>query len=299
VAGVLPFLSDPRCSRPATAHRLPADQHGAFQLTEKSGFYKENPGTDVAVTQMIRKVTDKSRGIRLGNFVQIRTSSTRRRSRSGPARGAEAALEDAIKRGNEHWSGSRRPAASSCVTDGRQHRDPPPAPLRQARAADRGALIAQPRWKSASASAPLAAVGVLAPQLAYRRVLLLAGEPGAAAVAAAAGPLRHVDRVGRLENFRVLFADDSYLGVVPDDGGFSLLVAGFGIAISLLLAVFADRVAPARCSTRPADAGRMRWRRRSAAVLWSSCSRPGWAWSWACPRSLGLEPLLDAREAMG
>ena len=44
----------------------------AYQLTEKSGFYKENPGTDVAVTQMIRKVTDKSRGIRLGNYVQIR-----------------------------------------------------------------------------------------------------------------------------------------------------------------------------------------------------------------------------------
>jgi sn-glycerol 3-phosphate transport system substrate-binding protein len=44
----------------------------AFEATEKSGFYKTNPGTDVAVTQMIRKVTDKSRGIRLGNHVQIR-----------------------------------------------------------------------------------------------------------------------------------------------------------------------------------------------------------------------------------
>jgi len=45
----------------------------AFELTDKSGFYKKNPGTDVAVNQMIRKTTDKSRGIRLGNFVQIRT----------------------------------------------------------------------------------------------------------------------------------------------------------------------------------------------------------------------------------
>ena len=44
----------------------------AFEATEKSGFYKENPGTDVSVGQMIRKVTDKSRGIRLGNHVQIR-----------------------------------------------------------------------------------------------------------------------------------------------------------------------------------------------------------------------------------
>ena len=45
----------------------------AYELTEKSGYYKQNPGTDVAVQQMIRKTTDKSRGIRLGNFVQIRT----------------------------------------------------------------------------------------------------------------------------------------------------------------------------------------------------------------------------------
>ena len=45
----------------------------AYKLTEQSGFYKQNPGTDVAVNQMIRKTTDKSRGIRLGNFVQIRT----------------------------------------------------------------------------------------------------------------------------------------------------------------------------------------------------------------------------------
>jgi sn-glycerol 3-phosphate transport system substrate-binding protein len=45
----------------------------SFKITEDSGFYKKNPGTDVSVTQMIRKTTDKSRGIRLGNFVQIRT----------------------------------------------------------------------------------------------------------------------------------------------------------------------------------------------------------------------------------
>ncbi|MBU6435903.1 MAG: sn-glycerol-3-phosphate ABC transporter substrate-binding protein UgpB, partial [Betaproteobacteria bacterium] len=45
----------------------------AYELTEKSGFYQKNPGTDVSVNQMIRKVTNKSRGIRLGNFVQIRT----------------------------------------------------------------------------------------------------------------------------------------------------------------------------------------------------------------------------------
>ena len=44
----------------------------AYEDTRKSGFYDKNPGTDVSVQQMIVKTTDKSRGIRLGNFVQIR-----------------------------------------------------------------------------------------------------------------------------------------------------------------------------------------------------------------------------------
>ncbi|MGE0801603.1 MAG: sn-glycerol-3-phosphate ABC transporter substrate-binding protein UgpB [Lautropia sp.] len=44
----------------------------AYELTKKSGFYEKNPGTDVSVEQMIVKTTDKSRGVRLGNFVQIR-----------------------------------------------------------------------------------------------------------------------------------------------------------------------------------------------------------------------------------
>ena len=41
-------------------------------MTKKSGFYEKNPGTDVSVEQMIVKTTNNSRGIRLGNFVQIR-----------------------------------------------------------------------------------------------------------------------------------------------------------------------------------------------------------------------------------
>jgi sn-glycerol 3-phosphate transport system substrate-binding protein len=44
----------------------------AYEISKKSGFYEKNPGTDVSVQQMIVKTTDKSRGIRLGNFVQIR-----------------------------------------------------------------------------------------------------------------------------------------------------------------------------------------------------------------------------------
>ncbi len=74
----------------------------AYELTEKSGFYKKNPGTDVAVTQMIRKTTDKSRGVRLGNFNQIRTIIDEETEQiwSGKKQPKEA-LETAIQRGNE------------------------------------------------------------------------------------------------------------------------------------------------------------------------------------------------------
>jgi sn-glycerol 3-phosphate transport system permease protein len=45
-----------------------------------------------------------------------------------------------------------------------------------------------------------------------------------------------------LENFRILFADDLYRASFNTTAIFSLLVAGFGIVIALVLAVFADRV---------------------------------------------------------
>ena len=74
----------------------------AYELTEKSGFYKQNPGTDVAVQQMIRKTTDKSRGVRLGNFVQIRTIIDEELEGVwGGKKSAKEALDAAVKRGNE------------------------------------------------------------------------------------------------------------------------------------------------------------------------------------------------------
>ena len=74
----------------------------AYELTEKSGYYKQNPGTDVAVQQMIRKTTDKSRGIRLGNFVQIRTIVDEEMEGvwSGKTQ-PKAALQSITKRANE------------------------------------------------------------------------------------------------------------------------------------------------------------------------------------------------------
>lgn len=74
----------------------------ALKLTEQSGFYKQNPGTDTAVNQMIRKTTDKSRGVRLGNFVQIRTIVDEELEQvwSGK-KTAKEALDSAVQRGNE------------------------------------------------------------------------------------------------------------------------------------------------------------------------------------------------------
>jgi sn-glycerol 3-phosphate transport system substrate-binding protein len=74
----------------------------AYKLTEESGFYKQNPGTDTAVNQMIRKTTDKSRGIRLGNYVQIRTIEDEELEQVWAGKKtAKEALDSIVKRGNE------------------------------------------------------------------------------------------------------------------------------------------------------------------------------------------------------
>jgi sn-glycerol 3-phosphate transport system substrate-binding protein len=103
VAAFLNYLSQPEVA--AKSHQrtgyLPVTK-ASFELTDKSGFYKKNPGTDVSVTQMIRKTTDKSRGVRLGNFVQIRTIIDE--EMEGVWKGSKQpkeALDEAVKRGNE------------------------------------------------------------------------------------------------------------------------------------------------------------------------------------------------------
>jgi sn-glycerol 3-phosphate transport system substrate-binding protein len=103
VASFFNYLSSPEVQ--SASHKrtgyLPITT-AAFKLTEQSGFYKENPGADVAVNQMIRKTTDKSRGIRLGNFLQIRTIIDEELEQvwAGKA-SAKDALDKAVKRGNE------------------------------------------------------------------------------------------------------------------------------------------------------------------------------------------------------
>ncbi len=103
VAAFFDFISRPEVQ--SASHKrtgyLPVTM-AAFQLTEKSGFYKENPGTDTAVNQMIRKTTDKSRGIRLGNYVQIRDVEDEELEQVWAGKKApKEALDAIVKRGNE------------------------------------------------------------------------------------------------------------------------------------------------------------------------------------------------------
>jgi sn-glycerol 3-phosphate transport system substrate-binding protein len=104
VAKFFNFLSNPEVQ--SASHKrtgyLPITM-AAYQLTEKSGFYKENPGTDTAVNQMIRKTTDKSRGIRLGNYVQIRAVEDEELEQVWAGKKtAKEALDAIVKRGNEY-----------------------------------------------------------------------------------------------------------------------------------------------------------------------------------------------------
>ena len=103
VAAFFNYLSSPEVQ--AASHQrtgyLPITT-AAFKLTEASGFYKKFPGTDVAPTQMIRKVTDKSRGIRLGNFIQIRTIIDEEMEQIWAGKkSVKEGLDAAVQRGNE------------------------------------------------------------------------------------------------------------------------------------------------------------------------------------------------------
>jgi sn-glycerol 3-phosphate transport system permease protein len=108
-----------------------------------------------------------------------------------------------------------------------------------------------------------------------------------------------VDYVG-LENFRNLWNDASYLASFQTTAVFSILVAGLGLSLSLLLAVFADRVVRGSGVYRtfliwpyavaPAVAG----------VLWLFMFSPSIGVVSYGIRQLGLgwDPLLNSDHAM-
>src|SRR5687767_16020622 len=75
----------------------------AAEETDKAGFYKKFPGRDVAVKElMLNPPTPNSKGLRIGNFPQIRDIVDEElESVWSGKKDAKAALDEAVKRGNE------------------------------------------------------------------------------------------------------------------------------------------------------------------------------------------------------
>ncbi len=74
----------------------------AYELLEAKGFYKENPGRDIPVLQMIGKApTVNSRGMRFGSFVQIRgVIEEELEAVWSGTKSPRQGLDDAVRRGN-------------------------------------------------------------------------------------------------------------------------------------------------------------------------------------------------------
>lgn len=75
----------------------------AYELSKKQGFYDSNPGTDTAIQQLsLNQPTANSRGLRFGNFVQIRDILNEEMEAiwSGKKTAAQG-LDDAADRGNK------------------------------------------------------------------------------------------------------------------------------------------------------------------------------------------------------
>ncbi|UFN49982.1 sn-glycerol-3-phosphate ABC transporter substrate-binding protein UgpB [Roseomonas sp. OT10] len=82
---------------------LPVSQ-GAYQATRASGFYAQNPYSEVAVQQMLRgggNTTENSKGIRLGGFAEIRNIMQEELERALQGQQtAEQAMANSQTRGN-------------------------------------------------------------------------------------------------------------------------------------------------------------------------------------------------------
>jgi len=75
----------------------------AYEMTRKSGYYDKNPGADIAIKQLTNKApTGNSKGLRFGNFVQGReVIEEEMEAVFSGKKEPKAALDDAVKRGNE------------------------------------------------------------------------------------------------------------------------------------------------------------------------------------------------------
>jgi len=75
----------------------------AYELSKKQGFYDANPGTDTAIKQLsLNQPTANSRGVRFGNFVQIRDIINEEMEAIwNGSKTASQGLDDAAERGDK------------------------------------------------------------------------------------------------------------------------------------------------------------------------------------------------------
>jgi sn-glycerol 3-phosphate transport system substrate-binding protein len=75
----------------------------AYELTKKKGFYEKFPGREVAVEQLsLHEPTPNSKGLRIGNFVQIRdVMDEELEAVWAGQKSAKQALDTAVERGNK------------------------------------------------------------------------------------------------------------------------------------------------------------------------------------------------------
>lgn len=75
----------------------------AYELSKTQGFYDQNPGTDTAIQQLsLNTPTPNSRGLRFGNFVQVRdVINEEMEALWAGDKTAKEALDAAVSRGND------------------------------------------------------------------------------------------------------------------------------------------------------------------------------------------------------
>jgi len=75
----------------------------AYEKSKASGFYDSNPGTDTAIKQLsLNTPTPNSKGVRFGNFVQIRDIINEEMEAIwNGSKSAKEAMDSAATRGNE------------------------------------------------------------------------------------------------------------------------------------------------------------------------------------------------------
>lgn len=121
VARFFAFLAEPEVQAEWAQETgyLPVS-HAAYELTRKKGFYDRNPGTDVAVEQLMRAESPSglSRGIRIGNHAKIRAILDEELEAVWlGTKLPKTALDEAVERGNvllEQFAASlKRPARQS------------------------------------------------------------------------------------------------------------------------------------------------------------------------------------------